>query len=294
MKKILVGLALSGCACVAAAQNPFQQLLRQLPVPIPGASQQKPGTPQQPADVPQPGLGSTSVAEEIAIGRQLAGNLLGAVPLVKDDKLQEYVNKVGRWIAAQSERPDLNWYFGVLESNDINAFSLPGGYIFVTKGLFATLASESELAGVLGHEIGHVVMKHHLNVLQKSRVVGALGGLISSQVGGRGGTQDAMVQNLIGNGAQAVARGLDKDAEYEADRIGVVLAARAGYEPYGLPAFLQKLARVNNSEAGVALLFKTHPLPQDRLMTLGDSMRDTFDQYSGANSNRERFEASMR
>ena len=293
MRKFLLVLASLAFAGMACAQNPLQQLLRQIPVP--GGVQQQRAAPQQPAaNVPQPGLGETSLSDEIAIGRQLAGNLLGAVPLVKDDKLQSYVNKVGLWIAAQSERPDLSWHFGVLESNDINAFSLPGGYIFVTKGLYASLNSESELAGVLGHEIGHVVMKHHLNLLQQSRIVGVVGNLISSQVGGRGVAQDTMVKNLIGNGAQAVARGLDKDAEYEADRLGVVLATRAGYEPYGLAAFLQKLARVNHSEAGVALLFKTHPLPQDRLMALGDSMRDTFDQYSGAKTNQERFEASLR
>ena len=89
------------------------------------------------------GLIEYSDAEESAIGRQIAGTLLGAAPLVKDAKLQKYVNNVGRWVASQSERPDIAWHFGVIASPDINAFAAPGGYIFVTLGLYKTLNEES-------------------------------------------------------------------------------------------------------------------------------------------------------
>jgi len=95
-----------------------------------------------------------SKEEEIALGREIAGNLLGAAPLVKDAALQKYVNSVGRWVASQSERPDLPWRFGVIESEDLNAFAAPGGYIMLTKGLYRKLNNEAQLAGVLGHEIG--------------------------------------------------------------------------------------------------------------------------------------------
>ena len=113
------------------------------------------------------GLTDYSDEDEAAIGRQIAGNLLGAAPLVKDKLLQKYVNNVGRWVASQSERPDLAWHFGVINSNDINAFAAPGGYIFVTLGLYRVLNDESELAGVLAHEVGHVIRKHHLKILQQ-------------------------------------------------------------------------------------------------------------------------------
>ena len=162
-------------------------------------------------------------AEEIAIGRQIAGNLLGAAPLVKDAKLQKYVNQVGEWVASQSERPDLPWHFGVIQSEDVNAFAAPGGYIFVTAGLYRLLQNEADLAGVLGHEIGHVIRKHHLKLLQQSKLVDLGGKALSKQAGG-----NDKVQQLIGSGAEIVARSLDKDAEFEADRIGVVLATRAG------------------------------------------------------------------
>lgn len=140
----------------------------------------------------------TSKEEEIAIGRQIAGNLLGAAPLVKDEGLQKYVNQVGRWVALQSERPDLPWHFGVIESTDINAFAAPGGYIFVTRGLYGLLGSEAELAGVLAHEIGHVIRQHHLKLLQQSRLIDVGGKLLSKQAG-----DNSAVQKVIGSGASA-------------------------------------------------------------------------------------------
>jgi len=112
-----------------------------------------------------------SKEEEIALGREITGNLLGAAPLVKDEALQKYVNSVGRWVASQSERPDLPWHFGVIESDDLNAFAAPGGYVMITKGLYRKMSNEAQLAGVLGHEIGHVVAKHQLKVLQKQQLI---------------------------------------------------------------------------------------------------------------------------
>ena len=221
-------------------------------------------------------LGGYSEAEEVAIGRQVAGNILGASPLVKDHKLQQYVNQVGRWITTQSERPDLAWHFGVIESEDINAFAAPGGYILLTKGLYRKLGSEADLAGVLAHEIGHVIRKHHLKILQKSKLIDLGGKLISKQAG-----DNASVQKAIGSGAEIAARGLDKDAEYEADRIAVVLSARAGYDAFGLASVLQEIGHVAKNEGQVALLFKTHPHPDDRLDQLGQAMGTRFDGIQG-------------
>ncbi len=213
--------------------------------------------------------------EEIAIGRQISGNLLGAAPLVKDAKLQKYVNQVGEWVASQSERPDLPWHFGVIQSEDVNAFAAPGGYVFVTLGLYRLLQNEADLAGVLGHEIGHVIRKHHLKILQQSKLVDAGSNILSRQVG------NDKLQNLIGNGAEIVARGLDKDAEFEADRIGVVLSTRAGYDAYGLPGVLQQIGHFAKDDGSIALLFKTHPLPDDRLTKLDNAMGERFDSVKG-------------
>lgn len=279
MKRLL--LAVLWMPLAAAAQLPggiLGDVLRNLPKPAPSA-------PAQDAAPRGPGLFSdTSLDEEIEIGRRLAGNLLGAAPLTKDAALQRYVNRVGRWVASQGERPELKWHFGVLETPDVNAFATPGGYVFVTKGLYDLLASEGELAGVLGHEIAHVMLQHHLKVYRQSQAVGVIGNVLSQTQ-----NRSALAQAALGKGAEALARGLDKSAEFEADHVGVVLATRAGYDPYGLPAALRKIAQRNPREASLALLFKTHPLPQERLEKLGDAMGDAFDRYAAAKALPERF-----
>jgi predicted Zn-dependent protease len=215
--------------------------------------------------------------EETRIGRQVAGNLLGAVPLVRDDKLQNYVNLVGNWVALQSGRKDIDWRFGVLDTEDINAFAAPGGYIFLTKGLYRRLNNEAELAGVLAHEIAHVTKKHHLKVLKQSSVIGALG----QTAGRKTKDSDQVVQNLIGNGAEIMARGLDKNAEFEADRAGIVFAARSGYDPWGLPSVLQDMAGLPAKDSRTSLLYKTHPHPADRLAALGDAVNGRLDGVGG-------------
>ena len=230
----------------------------------------------------------TSTEEEIAIGEEVAGRLLGASPLVQDKGLQQYVNEVGTWVALQSTRADLKWYFGVLDSEDINAFAAPGGFIFLTKGLYRKLHNEAELAGVLGHEIGHVVKRHHLNLIQKSKAID-MGSSLLSQTFGKNNKGGEAIQNLIGNGAEIMARSLDKDAEFEADRIGVVVAAKAGYDVYGLPTVLQEIGHVGASDGSVALLFKTHPHPDTRLTELGNSMGEKFDKYPEGKSVTDRF-----
>lgn len=231
----------------------------------------------------------TSTEEEIAIGQEIAGRLLGAVPLVQDDQLQAYVNKVGRWVSLQSGRSDLDWYFGVLDSEDINAFAAPGGFIFLTKGLYRKLNSEAELAGVLGHEIGHVIKQHHLTIIKKSQAIDMGSSLFSKKLGKMKNKQaKEAVNNLIGSGAEVLARGLDKDAEYQADRIGVVLATRAGYDSYGLPMVLQEIGHASLNDSSVALLFKTHPHPDARLTELGDAMGEKFDAYAEGKTVKDR------
>ena len=214
--------------------------------------------------------------DEVQVGRQVTANLLGVAPLVNDDKLQQYVNKVGRWLASQSERPELPWRFGVIESADVNAFAAPGGYILVTRGLYASLSDETELAGVLAHEIAHVVERHHIEVLRKSAALEQGRKAVEKQLKD---DKETLLKRLVGNGAELFARRLDQDAEYDADRRGVALAARAGYSPYGLPAVLQKIASVAANDDRVQLLYKTHPAPADRLRRLDKAMGAEFYQY---------------
>lgn len=250
------------------------------PVPAQTGAPAAPPATEAAAEAPVriPPVGRVPLEDELRLGRQVAGNLLGVAPLVRDERLQAYVNLVGRWIALHSERPDLKWTFGVIESKDINAFAAPGGYVFVTRGLYARLRDEAELAGVLAHEIAHVQERHHLKVLQKSQAVD-LGARLLRQ---RAGDAGSGVQRLIGSGAEIMARGLDKDAEFEADRMGVVIATRAGYDAWGLPSVLQDLATVSAKDSAVGLLFKTHPHPDERLLRLSESIGSRLDGVQGA------------
>lgn len=227
--------------------------------------------------------------EEIAIGKDVASRLLGAAPLVADARMQRYVNHVGRWLAAQTERPDLPWQFGVLDSPGLNAFAVPGGTIFVTKGLVQRMRSEAELAGVLAHEIAHVVKKHHLKAIQKSAQASLAGDALSMLNSKSAEARD----KLIGFGTEMYARGLDKDDELEADRLGVVIAARGGYDAYGLPAVLQTLQGMNPQDSALALMFKTHPAPGERLDALAEKMQPTLDAHAGQPQLAERFRSFL-
>lgn len=218
--------------------------------------------------------GKISPAEERAMGREAAATLLGAEPVLPDAAVQRYVNRVGLWVALQSERPNLQWRFAVLDDADVNAFAAPGGYVFVTKGLLLTLGSEAELAGALGHEVAHVVRKHHLKALTKDKRIEAVSGAALSSLSKDDPKRQEQVAKLVQGVKTLYARGLDKQDELNADRVGIVYAARAGYDPSGMVGVLQKLDAQDPGTTRMALLLKTHPAPAERLAAL-DGVFDT-------------------
>lgn len=219
---------------------------------------------------------------EIQIGQQLAAILLGSKPLLPDMAMQRYLNQLGRWISLQSTRPDLPWTFAILDDPGFNAFAAPGGYVFVTKGLLDRVQDEGELAGILAHEITHVTARHHLIALNKAARTGLLTQVIGSQlkndVGGMVSSQ------LLALGRNIYSKGLDQDDELEADRTGVALAARAGFDPYGLVAVLQQLRTAAPDDALFALSLSTHPPAQLRLNQLELAMGTRLDAYAGQNN----------
>ena len=230
------------------------------------------------ADVPE--------EKEIQMGRDLSAGLLGATPLVDDPEVQTYVNHLGRWLAMQTERPDLPWTFGVIDTDTVNAFAAPGGFVFVTRGLFLMLRNEAELAGVMGHEISHVLRKHHLvaigNKMRASLATDVAGMMVEYD--------SEMVDALVGAGMEVYGKGLDREDELEADRMGVVVAARSGYDPYGLPAMLMTLYERSDSDENLAFLFSTHPPTIDRLEQLDRDMQGRMEPFSGAAGQTERFQ----
>ena len=231
--------------------------------------------------------------EEIAIGRDAAATLLGASKPIDDAAVQGYVNKVGLWVALHSDRPDLPWHFAVVDSDDIDAFAAPGGFVFLTRGLLLHLHSEAELAGVLGHEISHVVLKHHLNALQKAARMdlASQAAQVGMQSKGYNSDLDNELMDKVSSATRNLySKGLDRDDELAADRMGVVLAARAGYDPYGLLAVLQTLQAVDPKSSRMQLLMATHPSPADRIAALSASMgAGNFDRFGNLSEVQERF-----
>jgi predicted Zn-dependent protease len=207
-------------------------------------------------------VGSMSEAEEIKVGQDVAASTMGAYPLIRDEKLQRALNQVGVWVALQSTRPELPWRFAAVEGDAINAFAAPGGTIMVTRGMLKMVANEAELGCVLGHEIGHVSRKHHLAVLQKTLLVEA--GASALTVKSSSADSGEMKKRVVGEGKEIFSRGLDRSAEREADEDGVLLAAKAGYDPSACLVFMKRLAGMKGETGALEALYKTHPTAQER------------------------------
>lgn len=231
-----------------------------------------------------------SESDEIALGQEVAANLLSLGPMLDNPEVQNYVNKVGRWVSSHSERPDLPWTFIVVDLEDANAFAAPGGYIVITKGLFLRLNSEAELAGVLGHEISHVVQKHHLSAIKKADTTSFLKNLgdTALDMSGKSTSKNRLVLEFINSAIALYSNGLDKDSEFEADRMGVVIATRSGYDPYALPAALQAIN--GNKGSDLKFMFSTHPPIGERLNQLDRIMDSRFDRHQNLPTVEERFQ----
>jgi len=209
---------------------------------------------------------SVSQSDERAIGAEEAASVDSELPILHDTAVTAFVAKLGQSIASRTSRADLDWRFAVVNTDDLNAFSLPGGFIYVNRGLIEQSERLDELAGVMAHEIGHVVRRHSVKQLQKAakrdvgvvllctltRACHTLGGAIAVQVGA-----DAMT-----------ARYSQRD-ETEADSEAVINTVRAGFDPRGLPAFLTwMLEHRTDQPTAIDAFFATHPTDQARISAL--------------------------
>ncbi len=219
------------------------------------------------ADEVQKKLEPMSVEEEREVGREVAAKLVAALHLYKDDALTRYVNMVGATVAAQSERQDLQYHFAVLDSNDINAFSAPGGYVFITKGAVALCEDESELAGVLAHEVGHVAGKHVLKIVERDKALRV--GMEESKAHVPGSDYlNRMSQGIL---VKMIDQGLAPADEFDADQRGVKYAHAAGYPATGLSRFLAKLDQATE-QGGKSFWTRTHPPVSERNTRIGQTI----------------------
>ena len=217
------------------------------------------------------GIAGIGPEEEKAIGDSVALEIVSRYGgLVRDDAIMRRVNLVGRSLARYSDRPDLSWRFAVLDSNSVNAFSAPAGYVFITRGLYDLATDDDALAGILGHEIAHITRKHALNIIAKSdALTGATSQLVKRSSNAR--ALDSQLQQFdlgIGKITQTLFEtGYSPQSEFDADKVGHDLAALTGFAPGGLRGVLVHLQQRGGPAEKV---FSTHPPLKARISRLPD------------------------
>ena len=203
--------------------------------------------------------------QELELGPLIAGRVLGAAPLIADPAAQRRVNLIGRWLASRTSRPDLPWAFGIIDSDEVNAFAAPGGYVLVTRGLYQLLTDDAEVAAVIGHELSHVVQRDHYEVVRKQETQGALGKMGMKRVKA-GGVAGSLARDYVAkHGAAVMMTKLDRDAEFRADEAAGIYLARGGSNPLALYSVLQKMTALGASSPKLAQLYRTHPSLDTRM-----------------------------
>ncbi len=202
-----------------------------------------------------------SEAQEIAMGQEADPQIVAQYGLYDDKALQAFITEKGKAMAAISHRPQLNYEFKVVDSDVLNAFAVPGGYVYFTRGIMAHFNNEAELAGVLGHEIGHITARH--TVVQQSKQVFSQLGLIAGII----------IKPELGRFAEQASQGLGllflkfgRDAERESDRLGVEYSSKINYDAQQMAGFFNTLARQSQASGAAELpdFLSTHPNPGDR------------------------------
>lgn len=204
-----------------------------------------------------------SQQQEVQMGQEYVQQINAQLPIVRDPELNRYINVLGDSIARLTSRRDLDWQFFIVDAKDVNAFAVPGGFVYVNRGLIERTDQMDELAGVLGHEIGHVVRRHTVKQMEKAQganigvtLACVLTSICNSQVAGA-------AINIAGG---AVFARFSRQDEAEADAEGVKNVVRAGISPAGMVTMFQKLIEERRSRPGaVESWFLTHPLEEDRI-----------------------------
>jgi predicted Zn-dependent protease len=202
--------------------------------------------------------------QEVALGVQNSEQIQKQLPIVHDQAIDDYINTLGKSMAQLTSRGSLDWHFYVVNTDVVNAFAVPGGFIYVNRGVIDHADKMDELAGVMGHEIGHVVLRHSVKQMQQMQEanVGVALGCVLTRV-----CNDAAAQTAINTGAGLAFSKFSRDDEAQADEQGVINTTRAGISPEGLESFFQKLLALGGpgASSGVAVWFQDHPGTQDRV-----------------------------
>jgi predicted Zn-dependent protease len=206
-----------------------------------------------------------SVQQDVQAGRQAASQVERQMPILRDSQATGYVNAIVRRLAAHAPGPEFPYQVKIVNSKEINAFALPGGYLYVNRGLINAVRTEGELAGVLAHEIAHVAERHGTEQATKAYGAQAALPILGRILGGRD-RRMGLPEQIIGSlGVNAAFMKFSRNAEHEADRVGAEMMARAGYDPMEMASFFDVLqAKRRSNPNAVSQFFSSHPQPADR------------------------------
>lgn len=224
---------------------------------------------------------------EISIGQGMAQQVAETEKASPDTAWQNYLNEIGQKIVKVCDRKDLEYHFTVIESDQVNAFAAPGGYVYFYTGLLKEMKSEGEMAAVMAHEISHVVARHGAKQIQAM-----LGAQVAYTLVFGSGDDQSQAMNLAVNAGMALAfSGYSRSFEREADQFGTVYMTRAGYDPNGMVGMLETLARIGGSQTDVfEKLLASHPDTQERIANAKKEIEGMQPLPSGLVSNQSRYE----
>ncbi|HJP84520.1 MAG TPA: M48 family metallopeptidase [Gemmatimonadaceae bacterium] len=216
-----------------------------------------------------------STQQEVQMGQEEAQQVNAQLPMVQDAVIQNYVNQLGQRIAATTSRSDLNWQFQVVNSDVVNAFALPGGFVYINRGVLERADNMSEVAGVLGHEIEHVVRRHSVKQMEQAQGANVGVGILCALTGV---CQSGVAQAAINIGGTAVFAKFSRTDEVQADEGGFNNVMRAGISPRGMLTLFQKLLAEEQQSGGsgdVAAWFSDHPGTSDRIADIQRMLNQT-------------------
>src|SRR5438552_12167003 len=212
----------------------------------------------------KPGFNLFSPSDDVQIGQQSAAEAQQQLPLLNDSQVNGYVNRIGQRLAANAGGPDFQYQFRVVNSSDINAFALPGGFIYINRGVLENARNEGEVAGVVAHEISHVALRHGTHQASKAYLAQAGIGILGGILGGKVGQGTAQIINAVGGlGLNALFLRYSRDLESQADVRGSQILAASGYSPADMVNFFRTLESVDKSRKTNWL--SDHPAPPDRI-----------------------------
>ena len=218
----------------------------------------------------KPGWNLFSPQDDVEMGRQVAREAEEQLAIIDDRELERYLDGLGQQLAAHAPWEKYPYQFKLVNDKTINAFALPGGFIYVNRGIIEMASREAELAGVVAHEIGHVALRHGTNQASKAYLAQAPLAILGSIFGSGGGVGSILTQLGIGFTANSVFLKFSRDAERQADLLGAQLLFDAGYDPTGMTEFFEKMEAENGNGTE---FFSSHPNPGNRLENVGDEIQ---------------------